>query len=78
MKLTAAQRSAAMHDEFAQHRDPAAKMGSLVVTGSSIGGVLSIGMFVIVWSALPVVRPFLIAAIGLGVIFAAVLWLGRR
>ena len=78
MKRRAAQRSAAMHDEFAQHRDPAAKMGSLVVTGSPIGGVLSIGMFVMVWFALPVVRPFLIGAIGLGVVFAAVLGVRRR
>jgi hypothetical protein len=78
VKLRAARRSAAMRDEFAQHRDPAAKMGSLVVTGSSIGGVLSIGMFVMVWFALPVVRPFLIAAIGLGVGFAAVLGVRRR
>lgn len=67
-----------MHDEFAQRRDPAAKMGSLVITGSSIGAVLSIGMFIIVWGALPVVRPFLIASIGLGVIFGAVLWVRRR
>jgi uncharacterized BrkB/YihY/UPF0761 family membrane protein len=78
MKLTAAQRMAAMHDEFAQRGDPAAKMGSLVITGSSIGGVLSIGMFIVVWGALPAVRPFLISAIGLGVIFAAVLWVRRR
>jgi hypothetical protein len=71
-------RFAAGNDEFAQHRDPAAKMGNLVVTSSWIGAVLSIGLCIIVWSALPVVRLFLIAAIGLGVIYSAVLWVRRR
>ena len=66
------------HRESAQRRDPATKIGSLVVTDNPIGAVLSIGMFIIVWSALPVVRSFLVAAIGLGVIYSAALWVRRR
>jgi hypothetical protein len=64
--------------ESAERRDPASEIGSLVVTDNPIGAVLSIGMFIIVWGALPVVRPFLIAAIGLGVTYSAVLWVRRR
>jgi membrane-associated PAP2 superfamily phosphatase len=78
MKLTTAQRAASSHDECGGSRDPAAKMGSLIVTGSAIGGVLSIGLFIIVWGDLPVVRPFLIAAIGLGAIFGLFLWARRQ
>jgi hypothetical protein len=64
--------------ESLNRRDPLNEIGSLVVTDNPIGAVLSIGMFIIVWGALPVVRPFLIAAIGLGVIYSAVLWVRRR
>jgi hypothetical protein len=53
------------HRESAQRRDPATEIGSLVVAGNRIGALLSIGMFIIVWGALPVVRPFLVAATGL-------------
>ena len=70
-------RAVASRDECSQGRDPAAKMGSLVITGSAVGAVLSIGLFVVVWGSLPVVRPFLVAAIVVGVIFGFVLWFRR-
>jgi len=78
MRSSLATRSTLHRFEFARRRDPLNEIGSLIVTGNPIGAVLSIGMFFIVWSALPVVRPFLIAAIGLGAIFGAVLWVRRR
>ena len=78
MKLTSSQRDAASHDEFSQGRDPAAKMGSLVITGSAVGGFLSIGLFVVVWGYLPVVRWFLIGALAVGGIFGFILWIRRQ
>jgi hypothetical protein len=71
-------REGTVHDECSQGRDPLEKMGSLVVTGSAVGGVLSIGMFIIIWVALPFVRPFLAAAIVVGSVFGLVLWLIHR
>jgi len=53
-------------------------MGSLVITGSAVGGVLSIGLFVIVWGYLPVVRPFLIGSLVVGGIFGFILWVRRQ
>jgi hypothetical protein len=53
-------------------------MSSLVVTGSAVGGVLSLGLLAIIWTALPVVRPFLVAALAVGGVFGAILWFRRR
>ena len=78
MRLSLSPRLAPTHHGFAHHRDAAAEIGSLVITGDPIGAVLSIGMFIIVWNALPVVRLFLVAAIGLGAIYGAALWVRRR
>ena len=66
------------HFDFAHRRDPLIEIGSLNVSDNPIGAVLSIGLLVIVWGSLPVVRPFLVAAIGLGVLYSAVLWVRRR
>ena len=71
-------RHSAHHDEFSQHRDPIAKMSSLVVTGSAVGGVLSLGLLAIIWTALPVVRPFLVATLAVGGVFGFILWFRRR
>jgi hypothetical protein len=65
-------------DEPSHPRDPFIEIGSVVITGSAIGSVLSIGLFLIVWEALPVVRPFLLSAIAVGIVFALTLWLKRR
>jgi hypothetical protein len=65
-------------DELSPQRDPFEKMGSLVITGSAIGGVLSIGLIVLVWEALPEVRPILVAALVVGGVFGLILWFRRR
>jgi len=65
-------------DELSPRHDPFEKMGSLVITGSAIGGVLSIGLIVVVWGYLPEVRPFLVAALAVGATFGLVLWFRRR
>lgn len=71
-------RIAAPRDEIHESRDPIWTMSTLVVTGSAVGGVLSIGLFVLVWAALPEVRPILIAALAVGGLFGLFLWLRRR
>jgi hypothetical protein len=78
MKHSTTSRAGTIHDECSQGRDPLAKMGNMVITSSAVGGVLSIGMLIIIWGALPVVRPFLIGALTLGGIFGFVLWLRRQ
>ncbi len=78
MTYTTSRRAAERQDECSQGRDPLAKTGNLVVTGSAVGGVLSIWMFIFIWGALPVVRPFLIGALLVGGIFGFILWLRRQ
>jgi len=67
-----------LRDEPIRARDPFIEIGSLAITGSAIGGVLSIGLFLIAWTALPVVRPFLAAALISGGVLGLALWLKRR
>jgi len=78
MRSSLASKSAWKRFDFAHRRDPFIEIGSLNLGDNPMGAVLSIGLFIIVWGALPVVRPFLVAAIGLGVLFGAVLWVRRR
>jgi len=78
MNPAAYKRIAAPRDEPSQSRDPIWSMSTLVVTGSVVGGVLSLGLLVIIWGYLPVVRPFLIAALAVGGVLGFILWLRRR
>jgi uncharacterized BrkB/YihY/UPF0761 family membrane protein len=78
MTQLAYRRIAAPRDDLSQVRDAFWKMGTLTVTGSAVGGVLSLGLFVLIWVALPVVRPLLLAALVVGGVFGFVLWLRRR
>jgi uncharacterized BrkB/YihY/UPF0761 family membrane protein len=71
-------RIAAPRDEPSLSHDPIRNMSTLVVTGSAVGGVLSVGLFVLVWVAIPEVRPFLVAALVVGGVFGLILWLRRR
>ena len=78
MTYTTSRRAAERQDECSQGRDPLSKMGNMVVTSSAVGGVLSIGMVIIIWGALPVVRPFLVGALVVGGIFGFILWFRRQ
>jgi CHASE2 domain-containing sensor protein len=78
MKTGAYRRISARDADTSRRRDPIAEMSSIYVTGSAIGVVLSVGLFVIVWGFLPVVRPFLVAALAVGAIVGLVLWLRHR
>ena len=44
------------------------------ITGSRIGGLLTLGLAVYLWIALPVFRFFLIGAIAVGIVIGLVLW----
>ena len=78
MTLITRRREGTIRDECSQGRDPLGKMGNMVITSSPVGGVLSVGMLIIIWVALPVVRPFLTAALIVGGIFGFGLWLKHR
>ena len=53
---------------------PEVQMGTLWVTASWIGAVLSLRMGFMVYEALPEARIFLLGALGLGVVIGLVLW----
>jgi hypothetical protein len=53
--------------------------GNLPVPGTKAGGVVSIGMVVLAWVAIPVARPFILGTVGLGAIVGVLLnWLHNR
>jgi hypothetical protein len=47
--------------------------GNLPVPGTRAGAMVSIGLAVIAWLALPVARPFILGTIGLGVVVGLLL-----
>jgi hypothetical protein len=42
--------------------------GNIPVPGTRAGAIVSVGLAVIAWLALPVARPFILGTIGLGVV----------
>lgn len=64
--------------EHSHHRDPIAEMSSLVVTENTVGAFISIGLLVIVWAYLPIVRVYLAATLLAGGLLGSALWLKRR
>jgi hypothetical protein len=53
--------------------------GNLPVPGTKAGAVVSIGLVVIAWIAIPVARPFILGTFGLGAIVGVFLcWLHSR
>jgi len=53
-------------------------MGTLWITASWIGAVVSLGLGVMVYESLPETRLFLLGSLGLGVVIGAVLWWKHR
>jgi len=64
--------------QHSHRRDPIGEMSSLVATESTVGGFISIGLFLIVWAYLPFVRPYFAATPIAGSVFGSALWLKRR
>ena len=53
--------------------------GNLPVPGTKAGAIVSIGLAVIAWFAIPVARPFILGTIGLGAVLGLFLaWLHSR
>ncbi len=50
------------------------KHGGLSVPGTQAGAVVTIGLVVLAWIAIPIARPFLLGTGGLGLIFGLILW----
>ena len=48
--------------------------GNLPVPGTKAGAIVSVGLVVISWIAIPVARPFILGTIGLGAILGGILW----
>ena len=53
-------------------------MGTIGITASWIGAVLSLGMGFMVYEALPEARMFILSALGLGVVIGLALWWKHR
>jgi hypothetical protein len=55
------------------------EFGNLPVPGTKAGAIVSIGLVVIAWIAIPVARPFLLGTVGLGAIVGVILhWFHSR
>jgi hypothetical protein len=48
--------------------------GNLPVPGTKAGAVVSVGLVVIAWMAIPVARPFILGTFGLGAVLGLFLW----
>ena len=54
--------------------------GNLPVPGTKAGAIVSIGLVIIAWIAIPVARPFILGTVGLGAIVGLILtwWHSRE
>ncbi len=48
--------------------------GNMPVPGTKVGGVVSVGLVVVAWIAIPLARPFILATVGLGAALGGFLW----
>jgi hypothetical protein len=48
--------------------------GNLPVPGTKAGAIVTIGLVVIAWIALPIARPFILGTGGLGLVVGLILW----
>ncbi|HXN52118.1 MAG TPA: hypothetical protein VN943_09280 [Candidatus Acidoferrum sp.] len=50
------------------------KFGGLTVPGTPVGAIVSIGLVILAWLAIPIARPFILGTVGLGLVVGLVLW----
>jgi hypothetical protein len=50
------------------------RYGGLSVPGTRAGAIVSIGLVVLAWLAIPLARPFIVGTVGLGLILGLLLW----
>lgn len=59
-------------------RDPAQSFGTINVPGTKVGAIVSVGLVVICWAALPLSRPFILGTGGLGLLLGLLLYWKHR
>jgi hypothetical protein len=53
--------------------------GNMPVPGTRAGAVVSVGLVVVAWVAVPLARPFILGTVGLGALVGVLLyWLHNR
>jgi hypothetical protein len=53
--------------------------GNLPVPGTKAGAIVSLGLVIIAWFAIPVARPFILGTVGFGVVVGLILrWIHSR
>lgn len=62
----------------AQRRDLMRGFGTISVPGTKVGAIVSIGLVVICWFALPLSRPFIVGTGGLGLLLGLILYRKHR
>ncbi|HWW17689.1 MAG TPA: hypothetical protein VNY81_03620 [Candidatus Saccharimonadales bacterium] len=50
------------------------RYGGLSVPGTRAGAIVSIGLVVLAWIAIPLARPFILGTVGLGLLVGLSLW----
>ena len=50
------------------------RYGGLSVPGTRAGAVVSIGLMVLAWLAIPIARLFILGTVGLGLVVGLLLW----
>ena len=50
------------------------RYGGLSVPGTRAGAIVSIGLVVLAWIAIPLARPFILGTLGLGLLVGLSLW----
>ena len=50
------------------------RYGGLSVPGTHAGAIVSIGLVVLAWLAIPIARPFILGTVGLGLVVGLLLW----
>jgi hypothetical protein len=54
-------------------------LGNIPIPGTKAGAIVSIGLVIIAWIALPIARPFILGTGGLGLLFGLALrWKHNR
>lgn len=48
--------------------------GNFSVPGTRAGAIVSLGLVVLAWIAIPVARPFILGTVGLGLLLGLILW----
>jgi hypothetical protein len=48
--------------------------GNLPVPGTKVGAVVSVGLVVVAWLAVPLARAFIVGVFGVGAMLGAFLW----